>query len=562
MSRWWPILLVTIVHLALAWPGAARRGVISEEIQPYLRHYPRVVEEGEGGRFAPPYDDPALLAAVDAGRPVTPRWVGTTQWPELAWHGRTRIVPVLVRGHQTALGALPGLALGPALGDGVAGVRRSSVLVGLGLVGLAAALARRLGGSRRAATVVALGCVLSPGLWFFARTGYGFELLSRLLLLATLFVAAPLAPLRTGRALATGALFSLAILCRATIAATLLPPLLLLLAHPRRRASVAGGVGRAGLLLGVAAAVPVLVYLVVRAWLPLRAAPGADLPLAALGARTAVIPAMLAAQLGWVVDPRGVLGPLVGGLSPAGGPAIAVGSVVAAAAVVRWHRGVAREPERLFVAALLGNAVFGAYLYGDPGQFQLGMALEPLFVLAIVAQLGAIATRTRGPVLAAGAALVLARAATLGSLAWAEARTDNPMLSGAAQRSLVAALAADGARPATTLTTTYDQVGVVEAWTDERVRPLHGWKALKAAGLDDAVVEGRWRKLLAAHDVCHVVLGRAANPFEGPFTDRARVDRALARAAAALGRTLTRVPVVGDGGAVVFEIVRLSGCAR
>ncbi len=247
MTRWLPVLLLAIVHLLVAWPGAGERGIIAEEVQPYLRHYPKVLEESAEVRFAAPYDDPALLVAIDAGRPVTPRWVGTTHWPELAFHGPDRIYPLLVRGHQTALGSAPGLAFGPWLGGGIAGVRRASVLLGLALVLLAYALARRLGASQRVATLVGLACALSPGLWFFARTGYGFELGSRVLMLATLVVAAPLQRIGARRAIGIGLLFALAVLARATIAVTLAPPLLLLLFHPRRFPGFRGVAGILGL---------------------------------------------------------------------------------------------------------------------------------------------------------------------------------------------------------------------------------------------------------------------------------------------------------------------------
>src|SRR5262249_53900372 len=162
--RAWPHLaLIALVHLAVAWPGLARRGVIAEEIQPYLRSYPRVLDTaGDTVGLLPPNDDPA----------GGPRFVGTRHGPEVARHGPARVWPLFVRGHQTAIGTYWGIALAPLLGGGVVGVRRSSVLLDLVLLGLVWGLARRLGLSRAAATLAALGCALSPGLWFFARTGY------------------------------------------------------------------------------------------------------------------------------------------------------------------------------------------------------------------------------------------------------------------------------------------------------------------------------------------------------------------------------------------------------
>jgi len=556
VTRWLPVLLLAIVHLLVAWPGAGERGIIAEEVQPYLRHYPKVLEESAEVRFAAPYDDPALLVAIDAGRPVTPRWVGTTHWPELAFHGPDRIYPLLVRGHQTALGSAPGLAFGPWLGGGIAGVRRASVLLGLALVLLAYALARRLGASQRVATLVGLACALSPGLWFFARTGYGFELGSRVLMLTTLVVAAPLQRIGARRAIGIGLLFALAVLARATIAVTLAPPLLLLLFHPRRFPGFRGVAG----ILGLGGALPLLAFVVVKALLPLRAAPAADLALASLSGRTLVALPTAWMQLAWVVDPRVVLSALVGGAASARPATLAalLGAVVTGVALVRWWRGTAREGERLFVAALLGNAILGAFLYGDPLQFQLGMALEPLFVLAVAVQLDGVSIRGRTPVFVAVAALFVARIATLASLAAEQRRTDNPMLSGRAQRAVVAALATVPGE--TVVTTAYDHVGVLESWTGEALRPIHAWKLLKVAGADDAVAVERWRAIFAARRVCHVLLGRAQSLVEGPFTDHARVSRALLAVATAQGKTLVRTPIVGDGGGVVFELVKVSPC--
>ncbi len=297
-----------------------------------------------------------------------------------------------------------------------------------------------------------------------------------------------------------------------------------------------------------------------KALLPLRAAPAADLALTSLSGRTLVALPTAWMQLAWVVDPRVVLSALVGGAASARPATLAalLGAVVTGVALVRWWRGTAREGERLFVAALLGNAILGAFLYGDPLQFQLGMALEPLFVLAVAVQLDGVSIRGRTPVFVAVAALFVARIATLASLAAEQRRTDNPMLSGRAQRAVVAALATVPGE--TVVTTAYDHVGVLESWTGEALRPIHAWKLLKVAGADDAVAVERWRAIFAARRVCHVLLGRAPSLVEGPFTDHARVSRALLAVATAQGKTLVRTPIVGDGGGVVFELVKVSPC--
>src|SRR5689334_22969572 len=65
------LILIAVIHVALAWPGAATRGIIAEEIQPYLLHYPKVLAQWDGSvRLQPPNDDPRLLAAVEEGREV------------------------------------------------------------------------------------------------------------------------------------------------------------------------------------------------------------------------------------------------------------------------------------------------------------------------------------------------------------------------------------------------------------------------------------------------------------------------------------------------------------
>ncbi|WAS93422.1 glycosyltransferase family 39 protein [Nannocystis punicea] len=515
------------LHLALAWPGAGERGVIAEEITPYLPRHPVVLASADAGgvRLLPPHD-----------RPDRRGFVSTAQWPNLAYIGDARTWPVLIKGHQSALGTYLGLAAAPALGDGIAGVRRSSVLLGLVLVGLVFALARRLGLGLALAGAAALACVLSPGLLFFARTGYGFELASRVAMLAALVLAAR--PLTTARSLGLGLLVAAAILCRATIAATLLPALLLLLVHPDRRA----GLRRPALALGLGAAVPLLFALVVQAAVPLHegTAPAAKLPLADLAQRTATAPATLAAQLAWVADPDTVLLPLVADLSRSPLPGLVFGTAVLALALARWWRARAGDGECLFVAAALGNALFGAWLYGDPQQFQLGMALEPLFVLAVAHQLQSL----RSPRLAGLAVAVLlgARAWQCGTLLTTERAVGNPMLSGESQRELVAALVERHPAPGDIVTTTYNHVGMLEAWAPHEMQsthpPIHAYRALRRGRGDDSGAIAAWLAIFRAYPARFVVLSTGPNLFDGPFTDNEATGRALFSALPAAGRQI------------------------
>lgn len=558
------LIVIAILHLLVAWPGAGTRGIIAEEVQPYLHHYPKVLDgRRDDAAFLPPNDDPSLRAAVDAGRPVAPRWVGTNQWPEIGYQGARRVFPVFVRGHQTAIGTYWGVALGPLLGDGIAGVRRSNVLLGLGALLLVWALARRLGLSRGWATIATIACALSPGLWFFARTGYAFELASRVCMLACLCLAAPLEPLTRRRAAAVGAAFAAAVLCRATIAATLAPALLLMLFHPRRWA----GPRRVAGALAVGGGLPIAFGALCLALLPFAAGttPAAALPLGDLAARTLRFPAFMAAQLAFVVDARVVLSRILDGdlAAPTGWLRPAIGAVVVVAALHRWWHARAGEAERLLVGGLLGNALVSAWLYTDPRQFQLAMALDPLFAIALIHQISTL-SRWGGRAASAAAALAIAlRVWTLGSLWQSERRTDNPMLSGRAQRALVETLRAEGARGGDLITTAYDHVGVIESWTGEALRPIHAWPLLVAGAVpEDRVIE-QWGRILDAHPACRVLLSRGRSLVAGRFSDDRAVARALSRAIEPRGvRIASRRVLEGDGGGPVFELVELSPCKR
>jgi len=558
------VLLLLLLQLCATWPGAGERGIIAEEVWPYLRHYPRVLGERQPGqpiRLWPPNDDSSLRAALAAGEPAAPRWVGTGQWPQLAWQGTDRVWPVFVRGHQTALGSYWGIALAPVLGDGIAGVRRSSVLLGLILIVMLAALARRIGLGARQVALAGLCCVLSPGLWFFARTGYGFELASRVFMLVALAIAARSGPLDLRRGSILGVCVAAALLCRVTIAVTLGPALILLLVDPRRWAGVVrmvwpgvlGGLLTIGLVGAAVASLPF--------W-P-GTTPGADLPIDALAARTLVAPACLFMQLAWVVDPRVILGPLVAGaptidMTRAIVPAL-LGGLVLGVALLRWWRARSGDGERMFVAATLANALGGAWLYGDPAQFQLAMALEPLFALALAEQLGALWATHRRVALGLIAAVIVGRALTLAELAHSERYTANPMLSGQAQRAVLAALVPlDASR---VLTTDYNHAGVFEAWSDERMQLVHGWPSLASRGRSVEQLQLAFAAILEQFTICHVVFNAGDNLVAGEFAAPATARAGLERALAQRGRTVEERRVfVSEAGAPALELWSLSGC--
>jgi hypothetical protein len=559
------LVVVALLHLLVAWPGAGSRGIIAEEVQPYLHHYPKLLDvRGDRAEYSPPNDDAELRRAADEGRPVAPRWVGTNQWPEVAYQGSNRVWPVFVRGHQTAIGTYWGIALGPVLGDGIAGVRRANVLMGLGAVFLAWLLGRRLGLSRAWATMAAVGCVLSPSLWFFCRTGYAYELASRVCMLITLVLAAPLERPDRKRIVLIGVAFGTAILCRATIAATLAPALILMLFHPRRWAGLKAPAG----ILAIGGGLPVGLAALAITTLPFAqgTTPAAALRLGELAGRTLNVPAFLAVQLGFVADARMVLSPLVeGGLqAPLGVVRPLVGLTVTIVAFVRFWQARAGEAERIFLAGLLGNAFVGAWLYGDPSEFQLGMALESLFVLALGQQIDALVRRRRQVGMFVAASLLLARAWTLGSLWRAEIHTNNPMLAGHAQRELLREVQARGVPGDAFITTAYDHVGVLEMWSSEKLRPIHAWRMLMAVGVPQDKLVEQWHRILdTQRGECHVLITRSPSLVAGPFTDHAAVAAALDRTLAARGASVTNRRVInGDGGGAVFELLTVSSCAR
>jgi hypothetical protein len=519
-----PLALAAIaaVFLAIALPGAGSRGVTSEEVQPYLGRYPFVLDL-EGGR-------PEPMPPYEPGAPPPPRWVATPQWPVLAYDGEKRVWPVFIRGHQTALGSYFGIALGPPLGGGVAGVQRSSVLLTLLLLPLAYIVARRSWSFRRgespALLVAPALLALTFGTIFFGRTGYAFEIASRVAMMAALAVAARLEPLTRRRAIALGLAAGLAILCRATIAVTLAPALAILLAHPARRASWL----RRALVPLVMAALPLGVVFLFTLLAPFRegTAPLAEFPIHSLWRRAANVPGHLFVQVAWLGDAQSILGPVRSGAPPFGPLVLGalVGAIPVGFALARWWRGVAGDGERMLVAGLLGNVVGGAFLYGQPSEFQLAMALDPLLAVAVAEQVSGIVEKRRAWAALAIALVVRAQSVVFGlALDW---RGTNPMFSGSTQRGAVAKLEELGVRGPELVTTTYNQAGVIEAWTEGAIRPVHAWPVLRSSGAGDAPwLAARFEEVLGAYRPRYVLLSEGANPYEGSFTDNAAMAAAL-----------------------------------
>ena len=160
-----------------------------------------------------------------------------------------------------------------------------------------------------------------------------------------------------------------------------------------------------------------------------------------------------------------------------------------------------------------------------------------------------------------GGALALAlalRAWQCGAVLVGQRATANPMLSGAAQRALVADLTPLAPDPGALVTTTYNHVGVLETWSSGQLTPIHAYAPLRTGG--DLVAA--WRAILRAHPVRLVVLTTGRNPFEGPFTDNAAVAAALHQAAAQQGLRLgPRTDYACESGDPCLALQRLEPAA-
>jgi hypothetical protein len=157
--------------------------------------------------------------------------------------------------------------------------------------------------------------------------------------------------------------------------------------------------------------------------------------------------------------------------------------------------------------------------------------------------------------------LLALRGFTLGSLWMSETRTNNPMLSGKAQRVLVDVLRKENVDGSEFITTAYDHVGVFEMWTNDTLRPTHAWRMLVAVGVPQDKLVARWNLVLDSRRVCRVLITRAPSLVAGPFTDHEAVTAALERTLATRGTTVTDRRVIdGDGGGAVFELFTLSSC--
>lgn len=532
-------LTAAAVFLALSLPGAGARGIVAEEVQPTLARYPHVLDATPDAGLLPPYEREV----------ASPRWVATPQWPVLAYDGETRVWPVFIRGHQTALGSWASMALQPLLGGGVEGLQRASGVLSALLILAAWWLARRLGlgdvvspngvapGGFGPAVVAGIVTV-SFGTLFFSRTGYSFELASRLGLVLSLAIAAPLQPLSRARAVALGLVVGLTLLSRATIGVTLFPALAVLFLHDARK-SARTTLALAGV---ISVAVPLLFVALVTLVVPFASGTGplAEFPWERLGPRMLEAPGHLAVQLAWLGDANAILDPLRSGTVPGGthfGLAVALGVIPFSLALLRWWRGTAGDGERMLVVAVVSNATVGSALYNSPAQFQLAIALDVLLAVALFEQLSSL--RGRAVLVALGVVLLVKGVEVAHGLR-GDASVATPMFSIRAQHAALEQLKTLGAKGPDVMTTTYNQAGVLEAWTGGALAPTHAWMLLRRT----KDVPSDWpreelKRALSFSKPRFVLLSSGPNAMDGPFADNAAVEQQLPNAALELGARLS-----------------------
>ncbi len=547
------VALAVAVYLVLAWPGAGERGAVAEEVQPHLARHPRVLDVASlPGATAltawPPYEP---------GHPAPPRFVSTPQWPVMAYDGTTRQWPILIRGHQSALGTYVSLGLGACLGDGLVGWRRATVLLGLALLVVTLAWARRqapAGLGLAAATLV-----LSWGFLSIVRTAYSFEVTSRLLLVAGLFVLSRADPLRRRAALAAGLLLGLGVFARFTVLSVLLPAgLVVLWSSPSGRER---RVRAAVLALAVALPAAALAALHAGLGFATNTAPLSTLTLGDMPARLLDVPGQLVLHLAWLGDAlHAIGGPLARAehaqmrdfLLPA--CAAALPTLVALYRLVRHRAGLG---ERLYLAGLGGATLAGALVYRDANQFQLVLAVEPLLALALAEQGQALSRRSLR--LGCLAAVVAVRLPGLWAGLGLAAAPHNPMLSHRVQAAALAYLERAGIGSDDLLTTTYNQAGVLEAWSQGRLRPRHVWPALRLApGAAPDKLDRAWTTILCRMRFSHVLLNDGANLYESSDIDPPRIRARLLATANRLGvRLLPEAAWSTEGGSPGWSLWRV-----
>ncbi len=566
--RWVWLLsaLFGCVFLALTFSAAAARGFVAEETQPFLARHPVVLEHAdaidedfdENGSSSP--FRIAKMPPYEPNAPKPPRWIATSQWPVVAYAGERRTYPVFIRGHQSALGSYPGILFGPLLGNGMDGPRHMTALLAFLIVLLTPLMAFRLGASKWAALLATATVSLSFGMISIASTSYSFEVASRTLMMASLYTLASPRPFSKRRAALAGLLAALAILCRATIGAALFPAMLILLVRHSKHSSSRLPRASLGLLSMLSVILPMLIVFISHRLLPFRAgtAPLADFPIDQIPGRLLVLPRMALVTLAFLGDASRIWAPISLGslrLSSQGlwAPAWLAG-LVFISALYRILKRRAGWGEQLYLWTMISSILAGAVLYGNPDQFQLAMAIEPLLALALGEQIASIFSNgQKSAGMALLTSLLLARAHGLYmGLAVSARDNQNPMFSAKAQRAAIAAMRALGIQGPELLTTVYNHAGVIEAWTGglhetggkQVIRPVHAWPLLTGISKNPnhCLHQAAWRALLQSQKPQFVLLSEGPNLYETGSTDIVAIARSLSKTA-----ELSGISIVDEG---------------
>ncbi|MAQ17876.1 MAG: hypothetical protein CMN30_24145 [Sandaracinus sp.] len=491
----------------------------------------------------------APMPPYEPGAEPGPRWVSTSVWPMVAWRGEERTWPVFIRGHQTALGTYLALGLAAGLGDDPASWLHATAVLAAGVLLLLFFVGRPELGDRGALLATAL-LALSWGGLFIARTAYAFEVGSRLFLLAALLA------LVHRRHWLAGAAGAVAVLMRAPVLTVLLPAALVVAHHVGLRWR------RGALAALVALVVPVAVVLILDAVAPFRADAA---PLATLGSPLDALPRLgrqVLITTAWLGDAHAILGPFFAGEQRVSGTlplAAVLGALPVLVGAGRWARGRAGVWERALVLSTASCVVAGAWFYPDENQFQLALALEPLFALALAQQLAALAAAAspRGAAVPVAVALLVFawRGGTTVRGALASADTAIACFSGRSQHAALARLRELGAEGPRTLTTTYLHVGVPEALIG--LHPLHAFELFSASSPADSHQE-RWTELLRAYRPRHVLHTAHRSLFESDDMYPEAIGRDGLRAAADLGIDLRVEAYPTEAGPTGWEVWTLS----
>ena len=111
------------------------------------------------------------------------------------------------------------------------------------------------------------------------------------------------------------------------------------------------------------------------------------------------------------------------------------------------------------------------------------------------------------------------------------------------------------------MTTDYNHVGVLEGWTDERLRPVHGWPLLATRGHEVEELRAAFARVLEEVAVCHVLFTVGGNLVAGEFAEPAKARAGLERALLERRRTVeARQVFMSEAGSPAFELWSLSGC--